>query len=220
MKNLFLLLTFLFLSISTFTQTSEIKIKFIGNCGLYITDGITNIYSDFPYTSGAYKYMKYDKAEIDSIQDNAIFIFTHRHADHYSGKILKKLKGQKFDPFNVDDLEKLNTTIPDFKIQAFETSHKVFGISFKHYSYLITWYGKKIYLSGDTGELEHLKELKDLDWAFMNPWQYMDALREKIKVDAKKIGIYHLYPDQKVDGEIPDYLLILKNQGEIIRIPY
>ncbi len=203
-----------------FCHSSAIKIKFIGNCGLYLTDGNSNLYIDFPYKSGAYKYMEYDKSEIDSIKNNAIFIFTHRHADHYSKKILKKLNGQKFDPWNVSKIEKLAESIPDFKIQAFKTKHKVFGISFKHYSYLITWHGKKIYISGDTGDLEDVSKIKDIDWAFVNPWLYMNSKNEKVKIDAKKFGIYHLYPDQKIDGEIPNNMEILKNQGEIIILPY
>jgi hypothetical protein len=215
-----LLVTALCLSNYSFSQYNEIKIKFIGNCGLYLTDGNANLYIDFTYKSGAHKYMEYDKAEIDSIKHNAIFIFTHRHADHYSNRLLKKLDGQKFDPWSIPELEKLSETIPDFDIKAFRTKHKVFGVSFKHYSYLITWHGKKIYLSGDTGDLDDISGIKDIDWAFVNPWLYMNALREKVTIDAKKFAIYHLYPNQKIDGEIPANLLILKNQGEVINIPY
>ena len=201
-------------------QTAEIKIKFIGNCGMYLTDGKENIYLDFPYKSGAFKYMKYNTSEIDSIKDNAVFIFTHRHADHYSKRLVRKLSGRKFDPFNVDELEKLNSSLPEFKIVAFRTQHKVYGMSFKHYSYLITWHGKVIYISGDTSDLDDLKDIKNIDIAFVNPWLFMRAQREKVKIDAKKFGLYHLYPHQKIDGEIPPQLLILKNQGEVISLPY
>lgn len=203
-----------------FSQSNEIKIKFIGNCGLFMTDGKNNFYVDFPYKSGAYKYMEYDKSEIDAIKDNAIFIFTHRHADHYSKKLLKKLTGKKFDPWNINELEKLGETILNFDIKAFQTSHKVFGLSFKHYSYLITWHDRKIYISGDTGDLEELSKIKNIDWAFVNPWLYMNAQNEKVTIDAKNFGMYHLYPQQEINGEAPKNLIILKNQGEVITIPY
>jgi L-ascorbate metabolism protein UlaG (beta-lactamase superfamily) len=78
-----------------FSQSNEIKIKFIGNCGLFMTDGSTNLYLDFPYKSGAYNYMEYDSAEIDGIKSNAIFLFTHRHADHYSRKIIKNSRRRR-----------------------------------------------------------------------------------------------------------------------------
>jgi len=216
----FTLVVLICLSGFGYGQLNQIKIKFIGNCGLHMTDGTSNFYFDFPYKSGAHKYMAYDKAEIDSIKDNAIFVFTHRHSDHYSHKILKKLDGQKFDPWNIPELEKLSNSIPEFKIQAFKTAHKVFGISFKHYSYLITWHGKKIYISGDTGDLDNLKNIKNMDWAFVNPWLYMNAKNENVPIDAQKTGLYHLYPEQKIDGKIPDNLLVLKNEGELITIPY
>jgi len=217
--KIFLIITIIGFSNLAFSQSKEIKIKFIGNCALHLTDGKNNFYIDFPYKSGAHNYMEYDKSEIDNIKDNAIFIFTHKHADHYSEKILKKLKGQKFDPSNIDELEKLGTSIAAFDIKAFRTQHKVFGISFKHYSFLITWHGKKIYISGDTGDLEDLSQLKEIDWAFVNPWIYMNAVNEKLIIDAKNFGMYHLYPDQAISGEVPSNLLILKKQGEIINIP-
>jgi len=219
-KSISIIIFLFFFSNISFSQSKEIKIKFIGNCGLYLTDGLSNFYIDFPYKSGAHKYMEYDKSEIDSIKDNAIFIFTHRHSDHYSHKILKKLNGQKFDPWSIPELEKLNNSIPEFHIKSFRTSHKVYGISFKHYSYLITWHGKKIYISGDTGDLEDLKTIKNIEWAFVNPWLYMNQKTENFKIDANKIGLYHLYPNQKVDGVIPASLLILKNSGELINIPF
>ena len=218
--KLLLMSAFIFTSNLGFCQSSQISIKFIGNCGLYLTDGNSNFYFDFPYKSGAHKYMEYDKSEIDSIKNNAIFIFTHRHADHYSKKILKKLTGQKFDPWNVSELKRLGESIPDFNLKTFKTQHKVFGISFKHYSYLITWHGKKIYISGDTGDMEDLSKINDMDWAFVNPWLYMNFIDEKVKINADKIGMYHLKSNQKIDGKIPEHLHILKNQGEIIIVPY
>lgn len=219
----FLIKTLVFVSFICFfnsSQAQEIKIRFIGNCGLHMTDGQSNIYIDFPYKSGAHKYMEYNKAEIDSIRENSVFIFTHRHADHYSKKILKKLQGKKIDPSNIFELRSLSDLVTNFNITAFKTEHKVYGIPFKHYSYLITWHDKKIYFAGDTGDLEEISKLKDIDWAFVNPWLYMNAQNKEISIDAKNFGMYHLYPDQKIYGKIPSNLLILNKQGEIIKIPY
>jgi L-ascorbate metabolism protein UlaG (beta-lactamase superfamily) len=215
-----LIAALLFISNLGFGQSNEIKIKFIGNCGLYMTDGETNFYIDFPYKSGAYNYMEYDPAEIDSIKDNAVFIFTHRHADHYSKKLLKKLDGQKFDPWNVSELGKLSESIPDFGIQPFKTQHKVFGISFKHYSYLITWHGKKIYLSGDTENADTIAGVKDIDWAFVPYWIIIDANEKGLKIDADKIAVYHLYPNQKTNNLSPEKIIFLDKEGKEISISY
>ncbi|WP_430403103.1 MBL fold metallo-hydrolase [Fluviicola sp.] len=212
----------LFLTIG-YGQTNAITIKFIGNCGLYLTDGTSNIYVDFPYKSGAHHYMEYDRSEIDSVKNHAVFIFTHRHADHYSKRLLKKLDGQKFGPWNIDELEKLGESIPDFEIRAFKTQHKVFGISFKHDSYLITWHGKRIYLSGDTENADTLATQKDLDWAFVPVWLLMDAMEKKINLGgiAKMFAVYHIGPRDQItnDGADPK-IKLLNKQGERIAISY
>lgn len=221
----FIILNFsliLFLN-SGYGQTNAITIRFIGNCGLYLTDGSSNIYVDFPYKSGAYNYMEYDRSEIDSIKDHAVFIFTHRHADHYAKKIVKKLDGQKFGPWNSDDLEKLGKSIPDFDIKAFKTQHKVYGISFKHNSYLITWHGKKIFLSGDTGNSQTIATQKGIDCAFVPVWLLMDAREKGIELDeiSKLFAVYHIGPRDQITNDAADpKIKLLDKQGEVITIPY
>ena len=217
MKSILLIVAIGLIPNSGFTQTNDIKIKFIGNAGLYLTDGKTDLYVDFPYKSGAHKYMEYNKSELDSIKENSIFLFTHRHSDHYSKKLLKKFNGKKYGNWNTQELEKLNDSIQNFSIDAFKTSHM---FTFKHYSYLITWHGKKIYINGDTGEVEPLSKIKNVDWAFVPYWILSNAKEDNIKIDSKNIGVYHLYPQQEVTGEIPDSMLILKEQNKIISIPY
>lgn len=221
----FIILNFvliLFLN-SSYGQTNAITIRFIGNCGLHLTDGSSNIYVDFPYKSGAYHYMEYDQSEIDSIKDHAVFIFTHRHADHYSKKIVRKLDGQKFGPWNIDELEKLGESIPDFDIKAFKTQHKVYGISFKHDSYLITWHGKKIFLSGDTENSETMATQKELDWAFVPVWLLMDAMEKGINLSeiSKMFAVYHIGPHDRITNDAGDpKIRLLNKQGELITIPY
>jgi len=225
-KKIFFTLTLSLVGTLGFSQTNEIKIEFMGNCGLYMTDGTTNFYIDFPYKSGAYNYMKFDETELDSIKENSIFIFTHKHADHYSKKHLKKIlkekNGQKFGVSNISDLEKLGETIEDFDIKAFKTKHTFFGIPFRHYSYLITWHNKKIYLSGDTTNPETISKIKNIDWAFVPYWILSNSKEMEIQIDAKMFGIYHLYPEQipsvKKDCETIEKYHPMIEQGELITI--
>ena len=206
---------------SGLSQSGEIEIEFIGNCGLHMTDGILDIYTDFPYKSGAYGYMEYDKAELDSIPDNSLFIFTHRHADHYSKKIvrtfLKTKKGKKYGAWNISELEKLGDTIPGFSIEAIKTDHR---FSFKHCSYVIIWHGKRIFLSGDTESAETIGKSGKFDWAFVPYWILLDAKEKNIKIDADRIGVYHLYPNQKITNGSPERIELLDVQGEKISIAY
>lgn len=211
----------LFSSLFCQSQTNEIKIKFIGNCGLHLSDGSSNIYIDFPYKSGAYGYMNYDQTELDSVEENSIFLFTHRHADHYSKKLVKKLKskhkGNVYSSWNQRKLEKLNNSIDDFKVEAFKTKHRY---TLRHYSYVITWHGKRIFLSGDTETAETAASLKDIDWAFVPSWIMFDAREKNLEIDFDKIAIYHLYPKEVVTNARPEKIIILEKQGTVINIPY
>ena len=115
------------------------------------------------------------------------------------------------------DLEKLSDSVKDFSLQAFKTSH-IF--SFHHNSYLITWHNKKIFISGDTGDIETIRKLNNIDWVFAPFWIYRNAMEQKVAINTKMIGIYHLYPDQKIGEGFPDNILFLKQQNEKILIPY
>lgn len=203
-------------------QSNEIKIRFIANAGLHLTDGPSNIYVDFPYKSGFYIYSEYDKSELENIKDSSVLVFTHKHPDHYKRKLVKRLvrkRGAKvYGPWNAEKLKVLSGSIKDFSIQGLKTSHK---FSSKHCSYLITWHGKKIYINGDTGDTGAgpLSQLKDLDWAFMPSWTLVNANAEKIKIDTKMLGIYHIGPKDKVNSTNPK-ILVLNKQGEVISLPY
>ncbi len=217
-KNVLLIISLIFVSNSGFGQSNEISVRLIGNCGLYMTDGELNIYIDFPYKSGAHNYMEYDKSEIDSIKDNPVFIFTHKHSDHYSNKLLRKLNGKKYGPWNVGKLDELNDSATHFSIQAFKTKHR---FCFSHYSYLITWHDKKIFISGDTENSETIATVKGIDWAFVPVWLLTDATEKNIKLSTniKMVAIYHIGPGDKITTKDP-VLHLLDKQGEIIKIPY
>jgi len=224
LKKAIFLLTFCLLATVGFSQAQAIQIEFIGNCGLHMTDGQSNVYVDFPYKSGAYGYMEFDETRFDRIEDDAIFIFTHKHADHYSKKNLKKVMkekgGQKFGVSNIGELEKLGESVEGFDIEVFKTKHTFFGIPFRHYSYLITWYGKRIYLSGDTTNPETIGRIENIDLAFVPYWIVANAKEQGVEIDAKMFGIYHLHPEQiasaKEKWEGVDSIRPLVEQGEKI----
>lgn len=218
-----LLVTVLISMLATgFGKANEIRIRFIGNCGLHMTDGVLDVYVDFPYKSGAYGYMKYDPSEVERVKDGSLFLFTHRHADHYSKGLLKKLNGSVYGPWSVPkkkrpDLQKLGGPAAEFSIQAFKTKHR---FSLKHHSYLITWHGKKIFLSGDTETAETIAKRSGMDWAFVPPWILLDAEKKKMKIDTRKFAVYHLYPGEQFNIETPERIVLLDKQQQVITIPY
>ncbi len=220
-KSVILTLALILTSTLGFNQTNEIKIKFIGNCGLHLTDGDLNIYVDFPYKSGAFNYMEFDKSELDSIKENSIFLFTHKHPDHYSiknmRKTLRKKHGKKYGKWNLKKLEQLCNSMQDFTITPIETNH---SLSFTHYSYLLTWHGKRIYLYGDTETSDIALTMTNLDWAFIPYWTALQINKKNAHLDSKMIGVYHFYPAMQPTTSNPEKIKLLTNQGDIISIPY
>jgi len=172
-------------------QENAITIRFIGNCGLHLTDGQLDVYTDFPYKSGAFNYMEYPASEIDSIRPNATHLFTHRHPDHYQKKLVKRLSGALYGPWKVKKKRSADLTLPkyteaDFKVEAFRTKH---SLAKHHFSYLITWHGKRIYISGDTEDIPEMRALQNIDVAFvcMN-------LPYTMTVDAAASGVLAFKP--------------------------
>lgn len=203
------------------SQSDAITIRFIGNCGLYMTDGVLDVYVDFPYKSGAYGYMEYPGSEIDSLRSGATHLFTHRHADHYSKKLVKGLSGMVYGPWKVKKKRRADLSAPvygaaAFKVETFRTKHR---FALHHFSYLITWHGKRIYLSGDTEGAETIAQVKAIDLAFVPGWIMHDAKAKNITIDAERIAIYHLYPRETVTTENPK-IRTLEEQGAVLELVY
>ncbi len=206
-KNIFrpiLISVFILIANISFGQARKIEIKLLGNCALYMTDGNLKMYVDFPYKSGAYGYMTYDPALLDSIPDNSLFLFTHGHEDHYNRKLFKKTHQKLYGPWPVKfllakkrkyKLDELNSLFPGFSIEEYKTKHR---LSLKHYSYLIQWDGKRIFISGDAENADTLVKMKDLDLVFAPYWVLLDANNRNLKIDSKKIIVYHLRNGDKI----------------------
>ena len=78
----------------------------------------------------------------------------------------------------------------NFILATFENKHR---FTFKHYSYLITWHGKKIYFSGDTESASTIASVEQIDWAFIPTWIWQDAKENNLQINATKVAIYHLF---------------------------
>ncbi len=165
--------------------------------------------------------MEYEKSELDSIRENSIFLFTHKHPDHYSGRLVRKAirkkGGRKFGKWNEKKLMAFSESTPDFSIEIIETEH---SMSFTHYSYLLTWHGKRIYFNGDSETADKILTKKNLDWAFVPLWVVVDANKKEQPIDAKMIGIYHLFPNQTTSTSNPDQIKFLYNQGQWFELAY
>jgi L-ascorbate metabolism protein UlaG (beta-lactamase superfamily) len=217
--NIFLTVIFSLISFFSFSQAGKIDIKFLGNCGFFMTDGKINMYVDFPYKSGAHDYMTYDVKLLDSIRAHSIFLFTHGHADHYSKKLFKRTNQKLYGPWPVTlylsgkrkyKLKALNDSLPDFNITEFKTKH---GFSLKHCSYLIDWNGRRIFISGDAETSDTLCTIKNLDLVIGPAWLVQDANKRNLKIDTKKIVICHHRSQQIIDNRNKEKITVpVQNQ--------
>jgi len=223
-KNSKLYLTAALSIISIFSlaqQIGKIEVTFIGNCGFFMSDGNLNLYVDFPYKSGAYSCMAYDSGHLDSIRDHSIFLFTHGHADHYNRKLFRQTHQKLYAPYPVRlwlsakrkyTLQELNDSMPNFQITEFVTKHKY---SLKHYSYLVTWNNKRIFLSGDTETADRLCTMHDLDLVIAPTWAIQDANSRDLKIDTKKIIICHHRSREKIDNQSPKKIIVPEQNQNI-----
>ncbi len=201
-------------------QRPVLDARFIGNMAFAITDGSVTVMTDFPYESGYSRYMEYAPGEIRSSTPTTLALITHRHRDHWEPALFAKTNWKVAGPDDVVASVAAHRVVPlqsttSFglvQIERLETPHA----QIDHYSYIITWHGKRLYFTGDTESLEALLAAKNLDVAFISPWVYRSAVRRGAVLDAKRIVVYHHSTGEQVpecrDGcEVP-------KQGETLRI--
>jgi L-ascorbate metabolism protein UlaG (beta-lactamase superfamily) len=184
--------------------------RFIGNMAYALTDGTVTLFTDFPYESGYSVYMEYDPREIRSTTTETIALVTHRHGDHWDRGLFARTDWRVIAPADaLTDVpaarivralpvEPVRATFTSgaVAIEALPTPHANVG----HYSYLVTWHGRRLYFTGDTDSADQLLAMKNLDVAFVSPWLFERAARAGRRIDAKRIVIYH----QTADARIPE----------------
>lgn len=199
-------------------QRPALEARFIGNMAFAITDGTTTLMSDFPYQSGYSVYMEYDAREIRSSTRDTLSLITHRHGDHWEPSLFARTDWKVAGPADVISSIDPSRVVPlqgggrfgPIRIEAIETPHASIG----HHSYVVTWHGRRLYFSGDTESAASLLAARNLDVAFVSPWQYRAALKRGT-IDAKRIVIYHHESGERVDDcrgncSVP-------RQGEVLR---
>lgn len=202
-----------------FAQPPSIEARFIGNMAFAISDGAATVVTDFPYQSGYSGYMTYGAQDIRSTTAATLALISHRHADHWDRALFEKTGWKAAGP---DDVVAAlpaarvvalspHGTFGPVQIERLETPHAGIG----HYSYVLTWHGRRLYFSGDTESIEHLVALRDLDVAFVSPWLYRSVVRRG-RIDARRVVIYHHTAGEAVP-ECREGCLVPR-QGQTIRI--
>ena len=191
-------------------EGQKLDVRFIGNMAFAVTDGKTTLYTDFPYQSGAFGYMTYDASAVPAARE-CVCLVTHGHLDHFDPSLFARMGCALIAPPSL--VKKIGTNravafAPEMayrviEIEAFRTPHG----DIEHYSYLVTWHGRRLYFTGDTESTDQLLAVRDLDVAFVSPWLIEAVAKKNSRIDARRIVAYHHHTDEKVadlqDRKVP-----------------
>jgi L-ascorbate metabolism protein UlaG (beta-lactamase superfamily) len=206
------------------TSAGDLRITFIGHGTLMFTFGGKVIHVD-PYSQMA-DYAKLPKADL--------ILITHEHRDHFDPKALGLLRTEKTMMILTYTLAKqieggivMNNgdfrSIEGLKIEAVAAYNMVHkrgdGTPFHPKGtgngYVITFGDKKIYVAGDTENIPEMKELKDIDVAFL-PMNVPATMTPEMVTDAAKaFKPKILYPYHYGDTEPSRLVELLKDTKEI-----
>lgn len=189
-------------------KTSDVKITFIGHASLMIENNGKVIHID-PWSEMG-DYSKLPKADY-------IFV-THEHFDHYDKNLIKQLFkdntetkiittstvardfGKRGNMTVLANGEKTTVdgikveAVPAYNIQHLRDGKNPFHPNGRGNGYILTIDGLRIYIAGDTENVPELKELKDIDIAFLPfnlPYTMDKAMFEDL---ANSIKAKYLYP--------------------------
>ena len=208
-------------------QRAALEARFIGNMAFAISDGSATIVTDFPYQSGAFGYMSYDRAEIRSATASTLALITHRHDDHWNRSLFATTRWHVAGPDDVVaglELARVvalapgttggasSTRFGQAQIEAIRTPHASVG----HYSYVVTWHGRRLYFSGDTERVADLVALRNLDVAFVSPWLFRAVQKAGARIEAKQVVIYHHQSSETVPECVAPCLV--PKQGTVLPI--
>jgi len=177
-----------------------LDVEFIGNAGVSLSDGETTLLVDLPYQSGAYGYMPYDFSSLQP-EGRAVALITHGHADHFLPELFKERDWEFLGPeelsSEMDDAKVIPLThevsVGAFTVYPTRTPHA----RVEHYSYLVTWHGRRLYFVGDVEDPTQVLAQENLDVAFVTPWLSCLVFDEGAKIDAERLVLYHHFENKR-----------------------
>ena len=183
--------------IAAVAGSDSLTIRFVGNPAFEISDGETTLVTDLPYQSGAFGYMTYD---FDAVQPSGrvVAVITHRHADHFDPALFRQRGWEVIGPAEVTAnlpehrviaLEE-SVSVGEFRITRYRTPHS----DTEHYSYLISWDGRRLYFTGDTEDPSHLLSMAELDVAFVTSWLLCAIAERGASVPSRQVILHHQFP--------------------------
>ncbi|MBO7119124.1 MAG: MBL fold metallo-hydrolase [Bacteroidaceae bacterium] len=166
----------------------------------------------------------------------ADFIFvTHEHGDHYDEQTLKLLSGKKTQVIlngrcaemfgqgkamkNGDKMQ-ISKRFDAEAVPAYNTTEgrEKFHPKGRDNGYILTLDGLRIYIAGDTEDIPEMKDIKDIDIAFLPCNQPYTMTTEQLVKAAKIIKPKVLFPYHYGQTDVTNLPAELKSEGIDVRI--
>jgi len=206
------------------TTSGDLKITFIGHGTLLFTFSEKIIHVD-PYGRLA-DYSTLPKADI--------ILITHEHGDHFDLKVIKMLRTEKTSLVLTESCTKDISggivlkngdvqTVQGLKIEAvpaYNIVHKRDNEEPFHpqgigNGYIITFGDKRVYVAGDTENIPEMKELGEIDIAFL-PMNLPYTMTPEMVADAARmIKPQILYPYHYGNTDTAKLVELLKDDKDI-----
>lgn len=205
------------------TSSGPIEITFLGHASLLLSFNGKNIYVD-PVTEYA-DFSKLPKADIILIThdhkdhfdmsaiealrtDNTLVVLTELCASHYNEGIVMRNEDVKI----VSGLK--IEGVPAYNIVHKRSSGFPYHFKGIGNGYVLTLGGKRIYIAGDTENIPEMKELTDIDIAFL-PVSFPHTMTVDMAVEAvKTIRPKIFYPYCYDDTDLTELVDALKSQPD------
>jgi len=172
-------------------------------------------------------YKKFPKADL--------ILITHEHFDHYDKDAVEELKKEGTDIITNPSVKRLmgygtavtngesKVVLKDIKLEAvpaYNTTkgHEKFHPKGRDNGYILTIDGLRIYIAGDTEDIPEMKDIKDIDVAFLPCNQPYTMTPEQAAKAAKTIKPKVLFPYHFSDTPVKKVAELLKDTKIDVRI--
>lgn len=207
------------------TNKGELEIKFVGHGSLIFRFNQKYIYID-PSTRSGFDYNEMPKADL--------ILITHEHFDHYDTETIAKLldKDTKFiltqtvfEKYKSGEILKNreSTSIFDIEVKAVpayniirkrSNGNPFHGKGIGN-GYILSFGNMKVYVGGDTEFIPEMKDLKNIDIAFLPMNLPYTMPPEEVAEAAKAFKPAILYPYHYGKTNTQELVDLLKDQPEI-----
>ena len=209
------------------TSVGNVELHFIGHGSLMFKINGFIIHIDPVKISGDYRFLP--KADL--------ILVTHDHYDHLDISLINELKkegtvvltNEKSTeqigwalPMNVGDRQEMNNVvieaIPAYNIVNVQASGEPFHPKGIGVGYILTIGGARFYVAGDTENIHEMKELKDIEVAFL-PMNLPYTMTPEMVADAAKAFKPRiLYPYHYGQTDTNILVNLMKDSGVEVRI--